>query len=337
MRAAAIAIFLPFLVLAQTDGNLDTITLNGRPCPPEGDARSPDVKDLNRLKNRYHTPVASDIDPTVTLTAMVAPGDDETRFDNKSAATITGFVLKVLEGSVESCNCQAKAANERDTHIQLTLSEGADRTQAVIVEVTPRTRLLHQKAGANDWTTAALERDIQGKWVEISGWLMFDFEHVGEAENTNPGGAHNVRATAWEIHPVTAIKVLDSPPPDSARLAPAVVKAFQRCRPSTSIACRSGSSSSRSATRSIAGSSPRTSGRSPRKRGPPGESSSIRPTSLSSPRSRRRASRCSRRPGSCSRRSGRRDRAPRPRDASRARCRSRASWDRPPRGGCRRW
>ena len=189
MRAAAIVLILPFLVLGQTDGNLDTITLNGRPCPPEGDAKTPDVKDLNRLKNRYHSPVASDINPTVTLTAMVAPGDDETRFDNKSAATITGFVLKVLEGSVESCNCQATAADERDTHILLTLSASADRTQAAIAEVTPRTRLVHQKAGANDWTTAALQNDIQGKWVNITGWLMFDFEHVQDAENTNPGGS----------------------------------------------------------------------------------------------------------------------------------------------------
>ena len=83
MKAAAIVMILPFLVLGQTDGNLDVITLDGRNCPLEGDATSPDVKDLNRLKNRYHSPVASDIDPTVTLTAMVAPGDDETRFDSE--------------------------------------------------------------------------------------------------------------------------------------------------------------------------------------------------------------------------------------------------------------
>jgi hypothetical protein len=230
MRAAAIVLMLPFLVFGQTDGNPDVITLGGRQCPPEGDARSPDVKELNRLKSRYHSPVASDIDPTVTLTAMVAPGDDETRFDNRAAATITGFVLRVSEGGVETCNCHARAPDQRDTHILLTLSEGADRTQGIVAEVTPRARLLRQRAGTNDWTTAALQRDIQGKWVEITGWLMFDFEHVSEAENTNPGGAHNVRATCWEIHPVTGITVLESPPPESSRLAPEIVKAFQRAQ-----------------------------------------------------------------------------------------------------------
>jgi hypothetical protein len=230
MKAVAVVLILPFLVLGQTDGSLDVITLNGRDCPPEGDARSPDVKELNRLKARYHSPVASDIDPTVTLTAMVAPGDDETRFENTSAATMTGFVLKVAEGGVETCNCHARAPDQRDTHILLTLSEAADRTQGVVAEVTPRTRIVHQRSGANDWTTEALRRDIQGRWIEISGWLMFDFEHVHEAENTNPGGEHNVRATCWEIHPVTSIKVLDGPPSESFQLAPSVVKAFQKAQ-----------------------------------------------------------------------------------------------------------
>jgi hypothetical protein len=228
MRAAAIVMILPFLLLGQTDGNLDVITLNGRDCPLEGDAKSPDVKALNRLKGRYHSPVASDIDPTVALTAMVAPGDDETRFDVKSAATISGFVIEVMVGGKETCNCHATQPNERDTHVALALSQGAEENQSVIVEVTPRTRLLHQRAGADDWTTAALKRDILGKWIEVTGWLLFDFEHVGEAENTNPGGAKNWRATCWEIHPVTSIKILETPTPESARVAPEAVKAFQR-------------------------------------------------------------------------------------------------------------
>jgi hypothetical protein len=93
----------------------------------------------------------------------------------------------------------------------------------------------------------------------------FDFEHVDEAENTNPGGAHNVRATCWETHPVTSIKVLDGPPAGAMQLAPSVVKAFQQAQAEQSIACRSGGDSWRSGTRSFAGSSPRTSTTSPRR------------------------------------------------------------------------
>jgi hypothetical protein len=227
MRIALAVVAFSSLVFGPADGDLDVIRLNGRECPLQGDAKSPDVMDLNRLKGRYHSPVSSDVDPTVTLTAMVAPGDDEDRFDVKTAATVTGFVLKVMEGGTETCNCHAHSPQERDTHIELTLSEGADERQSVIVEVTPRTRLLRQRAGHDDWTTAALKKAIQGKWVEVTGWLLFDFEHIGEAENTNPGGAKNWRATCWEVHPVTSIKMLDSPPDDAFRVAPAVVKAFQ--------------------------------------------------------------------------------------------------------------
>src|SRR5262249_42814416 len=161
--------------------NLDVIRLNNKDCPLQGDARDPNVKDLNRLKGRYHSPVASDIDSTVTLTAMVSPGDDEDRFDVKSAATVIGFVLEVRVGGKETCNCHATDPKERDTHIALTLSEGAEKTQSVVVEVTPRTRLLRARAGHNDWTTSALKENLEGKWVEVTGWLLFDFEHIGEA------------------------------------------------------------------------------------------------------------------------------------------------------------
>jgi hypothetical protein len=37
---------------------------------------------------------------------------------------------------------------------------------------------------------------------------MFDEEHDRESENTNPGHSENWRATAWELHPVTAIQVV---------------------------------------------------------------------------------------------------------------------------------
>jgi hypothetical protein len=149
-------------------------------------------------------------------------------FDVKSAATVTGFVLQVEVGGKETCNCHATEPDERDTHIALTLSEGAEKRQSVVAEVTPRTRLLRKKSGQNDWTTSGLGAAIQGKWVEITGWLLFDFEHVHEAENTNPGGAQNWRSTCWEIHPATSIKVLDSPPASEFRPDANALRALQR-------------------------------------------------------------------------------------------------------------
>jgi len=50
--------------------------------------------------------------------------------------------------------------------------------------------------------------NLVGQRVRFEGWLMFDIEHDEESENTSPGRPVNWRATAWELHPVTAIHVL---------------------------------------------------------------------------------------------------------------------------------
>jgi hypothetical protein len=50
-------------------------------CGMEGDARRPGVQALNRLKNRYTTP--QQIDPAITLAAMLAPGRDRGRLKVK--------------------------------------------------------------------------------------------------------------------------------------------------------------------------------------------------------------------------------------------------------------
>ena len=35
--------------------------------------------------------------------------------------------------------------------------------------------------------------------MTIRGWMLFDAEHKGEAENMGPGRPCNLRATAWEV------------------------------------------------------------------------------------------------------------------------------------------
>ena len=49
---------------------------------------------------------------------------------------------------------------------------------------------------------------LQGKCAEFTGWMFWDAWHDDEAENTAPGRPGNWRATAWEIHPITAIRVV---------------------------------------------------------------------------------------------------------------------------------
>jgi len=38
-----------------------------------------------------------------------------------------------------------------------------------------------------DWSTRALRDHYLGRWVRVRGWMLFDTEHKGEAENTAPG------------------------------------------------------------------------------------------------------------------------------------------------------
>jgi hypothetical protein len=205
---------LPFLVLAlaavasprQNQTPADLSVFHG--CPMKGDARGQAVQVLNRLKNRYAAPTPIQIDPRITLAAILAPGDDVGRWKAKEGATITGYVYDVRPGGIETVNCHARDGADRDTHIDLVLDPmHSEATRRMIVEVTPRWRAIMATRGV-DWSTRALRDRLLGRWVRVTGWMLFDSEHENLSENTAPGGPRDWRATAWEIHPITAIEVV---------------------------------------------------------------------------------------------------------------------------------
>jgi hypothetical protein len=224
MRFAVILLVGTMLLSARPDDDLKTIKLNGVDCGPEGSATSKAGKALDRLKNRYLAPGADDIDPEVSLSALLAPGYDVNRFDSTKAATIRGYVVDVMVGGKETCNCEATAPDERDTHIELALSPHPPEIQRMIVEITPRGRKIKGEA----WTTPAVKKTFKGKWVEVTGWLLFDTMHINQAANTNPGNPGNWRATCWEIHPVTDIKVITPIPTAVTAFQPTSFAALQQ-------------------------------------------------------------------------------------------------------------
>ena len=180
-------------------------------CKLDGTATSARLKQLNQLKNRYTLPTAAQIDHSITLSTLLAPGDDKTRWNSTSGAEITGFVLEVKPGGKETCNCGKTDPIHTDTHIELVLnSTDTLGTQSVVVEVTPRMRAIMEANGA-DWSTKTLRTQFRHKWAKVSGWMTFDSQHANAAENTNSGGANNWRSTAWEIHPVTDIQIVPAP------------------------------------------------------------------------------------------------------------------------------
>jgi len=180
-------------------------------CGMDGTAKTANLKKLNNLKNRYVAPQLNEVDQSIMLSAILAPGDDKARWSSTSAAEVTGYVLAIKPGGAETCNCGKTDPAHTDTHIELVLkSTDTAGTQSVVVEVTPRMRAIMTTSGT-DWSTNTLRKQILGKWIKVRGWMMFDAQHSNAAENTNPGGASNWRATSWEIHPVANIQVVQAP------------------------------------------------------------------------------------------------------------------------------
>ena len=217
MRILFVSMFAAFLAVGAQQAQSRGLTTHasraprtGASCPPQGSAKSAKTQALNVQKARTTEPTAADLDPEISLEALLNEGDDTGRFDATQAAEITGYVIDVKVGGVETANCGAKDPAHRDTHIELALSPDAPETSRVIVEVTPRWR--RKMAGTDDWSTDTLTSTIKNKWITVQGWMLFDFEHANQAVNTSPGNASNWRATVWEIHPITAMTILDGPP-----------------------------------------------------------------------------------------------------------------------------
>jgi hypothetical protein len=166
----------------------------------------PGKRAFNDLKNRTTVPADADFDQRASLVAMLAPGDDRSRWQQTRAGVIEGYVVRVHDAGPESANCFS--ATRVDAHIEIAERPDAPPNHRVIVEITPPMRDWAKQRG-NDWSTAALQRELTGRRVRAEGWFLFDDEHDEESENTRPGHRDNWRATAWELHPVTAISRLD--------------------------------------------------------------------------------------------------------------------------------
>jgi hypothetical protein len=166
-------------------------------CGPTGDATNPTAIALNTNKNRTDVPGDADYVDIGWTDLANLPSD---RVDDFVSAPVrvVGFLSHKINvensGSGESTNCHLTADDEVDWHIYLTNAPAQQIRAAIIVETTPRTRPLHK------WTTSMLGALVDSQnQVRVSGWLMYDSEHI------NVIGTQ--RATVWEVHPITKIEI----------------------------------------------------------------------------------------------------------------------------------
>jgi len=189
------------------------LIINGVPCGKHGNAQ-PGRKeyDQNVFKNRFDFPGSGDFNTAITLENIIRAKENETGFSQNKAVEIEGYVYDVKKGGIETCNCKATESYFRDTHIELTINSSETGPEdRVIVEVTPRFRQVMAEKGI-DWTTENLRQTIEGKFIRIQGWLFYDFSHKNEAFAEDPDdntGRDNWRASAWEVHPITSIELVD--------------------------------------------------------------------------------------------------------------------------------
>jgi hypothetical protein len=187
-------------------------------CPPEGKANpkkgkhaelKPREKNLNIHINRDNAPQASDFDKGVTLKRMYDSKDDSI-FNADKAAALEGYILKVSNNNMESCNCFTEDKSEYSFNVYISMNPLTKETRAadcIVAVITPYSRTLH-----SEWTFDYFSYKMVGKKVRISGWLIYDYLHSSLSVETNSNGTQPDRRTIWGICPTTDVVSLEPQP-----------------------------------------------------------------------------------------------------------------------------
>jgi hypothetical protein len=176
------------------------LVIGGREvCAAAGNSSDPKMIKLDSQKNRTDIPKATayiPVDWDVLKGLPIQSPDDLQGAPVMLAGYLSHGINVENKGPGESANCNLVNDDEVDWHVYLTSAPNQAISQAIIVETTPRTRPLHT------WDKSVLDGLVNtNKQVRISGWLMYDFQHVPEIGTE--------RATVWEVHPITRIEVTD--------------------------------------------------------------------------------------------------------------------------------
>jgi hypothetical protein len=242
------------------DRELKEIDLAGWDCRdrPDGTAKTAEVLERNRSKNRSAPslpgPDAKPLD-TASFLKLTADFDAQTKNKRrkdltpalrqqleeleKQSVALTGYLVLAYAGPTETNNCDS--VDFHDWHLELFekpqdhAPQPGDPTP-IVCEISPRTQNAIYRDGIRIQEMAAFFRraDLavestahQAKQIRVTGYLLWDDDHNGKAD---VGAAiDRVRAkkyyqpwrsTAWEIHPVYKIDILDTASVGAAQPVP---------------------------------------------------------------------------------------------------------------------
>jgi hypothetical protein len=182
-------------------------------CPLEGCGKGFDPL-LNRSKNRSDAPDDGDVtDMSLTqikalsqkLPAGWKEGDERDTFTGPDKegkpVRVMAWLWKSRREHGESCNCGLDAAGAKgekltDIHMVLTSYQNSAESSSITAEITPRVRAA--RPHPITWTYSRIHKNDK-KYIRVTGWLTLDTHHLVSTKL--------VRATNWEVHPITKLEV----------------------------------------------------------------------------------------------------------------------------------
>ena len=214
----------------------------------DGTAQSQDAKERNRVKNRWPPgdPSAFQVDALDTTAFLkrvrqydsslqsqrrgeltAAQKDELDRYENQ-IVSLTGWLVLAYAGPPETTNCGSPVFH--DWHLEIFESPSDHVPQVgdptpIICEITPRTEQRIYRDGMWIQSLAGFFRSPDVSYqstghdackVRVTGYLLWDDDHNGSADVgstvqyfSNNGFHHPWRSTAWELHPIIKIEVIE--------------------------------------------------------------------------------------------------------------------------------
>ena len=213
----------------------------------EGSAQSQEARERNRMKNRWLVNLSGfAVESLDTASFLKKVREYDSRIQGKhrgdlTAAqreelddrenrivSLTGWLVLAYAGPPETTNCGDETFH--DWHLEI-FEKSSDHAPQVgdptpiICEITPRTERIIYRDGARLQSLAGFFRLQDASYratghaaqkVRLTGYLLWDDEHNSSAEvgstiqRFGRNGLHQPwRSTAWEIHPVMKIEVIE--------------------------------------------------------------------------------------------------------------------------------